>query len=106
MVFSLELALKGALVTAVDSSEAMLGIAKCKHVHDNIQYYEMDLTRKSAFKDKSFDIVVANMLLMDIPKIELFIFEVARVLKKPGNFVFSITHPCFFLSNWEGMKTT
>ncbi|MCO5383401.1 MAG: class I SAM-dependent methyltransferase [Methanosarcina barkeri] len=80
----------------------MLGIAKCKHVHDNIQYYEMDLTRKSAFKDKSFDIVVANMLLMDIPKIELFIFEVARVLKKPGNFVFSITHPCFFLSNWEG----
>jgi len=99
--FSIELAQKGALVTAVDSSDGMLNIAKLKHVHGNIQYYKMDLTRKLTFKDKSFDIVVANMLLMDIPEIELFIFEVARVLKKPGNFIFSITHPCFFSGNWE-----
>lgn len=99
--FSLELAQKGALVTAVDGSGAMLNIARSKHAHDNLQYHNMDLTRKLTFEDKSFDIVVANMLLMDIPEIELFILEVARVLKKPGNFVFSITHPCFFLSEWE-----
>lgn len=99
--FSLELAQKRALVKAVDSSEAMLSIAKRKHVHDNLQYYNMDLTRKLTFEDKSFDIVVANMLLMDIPEIELFIYEVSRVLKKPGNFIFSITHPCFFSGNWE-----
>jgi 2-polyprenyl-3-methyl-5-hydroxy-6-metoxy-1,4-benzoquinol methylase len=99
--FSLELAQKGALVTAVDCSDAMLNIARRKHTHGNIQYYKMDLTRNLIFKDKLFDIVVANMLLMDIPEIELFILEVARVLKKPGTFVFSITHPCFFLSEWE-----
>lgn len=79
----------------------MLNIAKRKHNHDNLQYYNMDLTRKLTFEDKFFDIIVANMLLMDIPEIELFILEVARVLKKPGTFVFSITHPCFFLSEWE-----
>lgn len=99
--FSLELAQKGALVTALDSSEAMLNIAKHKHFHDNLQYYNMDLTRKLTFEDKSFDIVVANMLLMDIPEIESLVFEVDRVLKKPGTFIFSITHPCFFLSDWE-----
>lgn len=99
--FSSELAQKGALVTAVDSSEAMLNIAKHKHFHDNLQYYNMDLTRKLTFEDKSFDIVVANMLLMDIPEIESLVFEVDRVLKKPGTFIFSITHPCFFLSDWE-----
>ena len=94
--FSLELSQKGALVTAVDSSDAMLSIAQHKNIHNNLQYYKMDLTRKLTFKDNFFDIVVANMLLMDIPEIELFIHEVARVLKKSGNFVFSITHPCFF----------
>lgn len=99
--FSLDLAQKGALVTAVDSSEAMLNLAKHKHVHEDLQYYNMDLTSKLTFEDKSFDIVVANMLLMDIPEIELLVFEVARVLKKPGAFIFSITHPCFFLSDWE-----
>lgn len=99
--FSLELAQKGALVTAIDGSDAMLNIAKRKHTHDNLQYYNMDLTRKLTFEDKFFDIVVANMLLMDIAEIELFIFEVSRVLKKPGTFVFSITHPCFFLGDWE-----
>lgn len=99
--FSLELAQKGASVTAVDSSEAMLNIAKRKHFHDNLQYYNMDLTRKLTFEDKFFDIVVANMLLMDVPEIESLVFEIARVLKKPGTFIFSITHPCFFLSDWE-----
>ncbi|WP_048143577.1 class I SAM-dependent methyltransferase [Methanosarcina horonobensis] len=99
--FSLELAQKGALVTAIDGSDAMLNIAKRKHAHDNLQYLNMDLTKKLTFEDKFFDIVVANMSLMDIPEIELFIFEVSRVLKKPGIFVFSITHPCFFLSDWE-----
>jgi 2-polyprenyl-3-methyl-5-hydroxy-6-metoxy-1,4-benzoquinol methylase len=99
--FSLELARKGALVTAIDGSDAMLNIAKRKHFHGNLQYYKMDLTRTLTFENRLFDVVVANMLLMDIPEIELFIFEVARVLKKPGNFIFSITHPCFFSGNWE-----
>ncbi|MHC1757201.1 MAG: class I SAM-dependent methyltransferase [Methanosarcina sp.] len=79
----------------------MLNIAKRKHFHGNLQYYKVDLTRTLTFENRLFDVVVANMLLMDIPEIELFIFEVARVLKKPGNFIFSITHPCFFSGNWE-----
>ncbi|WP_440947429.1 class I SAM-dependent methyltransferase [Methanosarcina sp. T3] len=99
--FSLELARKGALVTAIDGSDAMLNIAKRRHFHGNLQYNKMDLTGELTFENKLFDIVVANMLLMDIPEIELFIFEVARVLKRPGDFIFSITHPCFFLSDWE-----
>ncbi|AAM06896.1 TPA: class I SAM-dependent methyltransferase [Methanosarcina acetivorans] len=99
--FSFELAQKGAIVTSVDNSDVMLNIAKRKHFHSNLQYHKMDLTRKLTFENELFDIVVANMLLMDIPEIDSFIHEVARVLKKPGNFIFSITHPCFFSGNWE-----
>jgi len=35
------------------------------------------------------------MALMDIERYEDAISQVARVLKKDGRFVFSITHPCF-----------
>jgi hypothetical protein len=35
------------------------------------------------------------MALMDIERYEDAISETARVLKKDGRFVFSITHPCF-----------
>jgi SAM-dependent methyltransferase len=35
------------------------------------------------------------MALMDIERYEDAISQVARVLKKNGRFVFSITHPCF-----------
>ncbi|AKB37524.1 Methyltransferase type 11 [Methanosarcina siciliae C2J] len=93
--FSSELARKGAIVTAIDNSYMMLNIAKRKHFHSNLQYHKMDLTGKLTFENEFFDIVVANMLMMDIPDIESFIFEAARVLKKPGYFIFSITHPLF-----------
>jgi ubiquinone/menaquinone biosynthesis C-methylase UbiE len=42
------------------------------------------------------------MALMDIEDYEEAICEVARVMKKSGRFIFSITHPCF---EW-GIVTT
>jgi|HubBroStandDraft_1064217.scaffolds.fasta_scaffold123153_1 ubiquinone/menaquinone biosynthesis C-methylase UbiE len=51
-----------------------------------------DLAR---FEDGSFDLVVANMSLMDIEDAEGTIHEVGRVLAPMGRFVFSISHPCF-----------
>jgi ubiquinone/menaquinone biosynthesis C-methylase UbiE len=51
------------------------------------------------FADRTFDLVVANMALMDIRDGERAIAEVARVLDPRGRFIFSISHPCFDLDD-------
>jgi len=43
----------------------------------------------------SFDAVVANMVLMDIPAYEAAINNCVAMLRTGGQFVFSIAHPCF-----------
>jgi ubiquinone/menaquinone biosynthesis C-methylase UbiE len=52
--------------------------------------------------DQSFDLVVANMALQDIPDAAAAIREVARVLRPAGRFVSSISHPCFDIDERSG----
>lgn len=40
------------------------------------------------------------MVLMDIPRVDVAIGEFSRVLTAGGALVFSLTHPCFFCSDW------
>ena len=40
------------------------------------------------------------MVLMDLPRIDVSIGELARVLVPGGALVFSITHPAFYCSDW------
>ncbi len=98
--FSKKLADRGATVTAIDGSGTLLDIARRENEHPDITYRCLDLLEKLPFADKEFDIVVANMVLMDLPKIDMLLSETARVMKSDGFLVFSITHPCFFLSDW------
>jgi SAM-dependent methyltransferase len=48
------------------------------------------------FSDSSFDLVVANHLLNDLPEIARPVREIARVLRPGGRFVTLILHPCFY----------
>ena len=41
------------------------------------------------------------MVLMDLPEIETCISDFSRILRDGGVFVFSITHPAFFCSDWS-----
>ena len=94
------LAAAGALVTAVDGSSQMLALAAAHGGDDGIEYNAADLTRPLPMPDGSFDVIVANMVLMDLPDIDIVMSEFARVLSRSGRFVFSLTHPCFFVSDW------
>lgn len=98
--YSRRLSSQGAFVTGIDGSKKMIARAGSKNPEAEINYQVMDLTQKLDFKQAQFDIVLANMVLMDISRIDIAIAEFARILKKDGSLVFCITHPCFFCYDW------
>lgn len=91
------LARRGARVTAVDSSPGMLRAAKSRDPKNalGIRYVRSDASRLAKASGNGFDLVFANMSLMDMEDAEGAISEVSRVLKERGRFVASISHPCF-----------
>ncbi|HYB68835.1 MAG TPA: class I SAM-dependent methyltransferase [Candidatus Acidoferrales bacterium] len=91
------LAKKGARVVGVDFSKEMIKQARQREKRDRlgIRYYVSDAADLKELESACFDVVTCFMALMDIERYEDAISQVARVLKKNGRFVFSITHPCF-----------
>jgi ubiquinone/menaquinone biosynthesis C-methylase UbiE len=97
------LARKGAKVIGVDFSKEMIKLAKQSEKRDRlgIRYYVSDAANLK-LESESFDVVTCFMALMDIERYRDAISEVARVLRKNGRFVFSITHPCFVYGDTVG----
>jgi SAM-dependent methyltransferase len=91
----------GAIVTGIDGSVEMISIAKGYPAQTDLGFEVADLTKRLPFPDGCYDIVLANMVLMDIPRIDVASTEFARLLVDHGLLVFSITHPSFFCYNWD-----
>ena len=87
----------GAIMTGIDISPRLIEHA-CRAEQKEplgIRYELASFTDLSLFKDETFDTVVSTMALMDSPDFEKAITGIYRVLRKNGNFFFSISHPCF-----------
>ena len=84
-------------MTGVDISPRLIEHARQAEKTDplGIRYETSSFTDLSIFKEESFDTVVSTMALMDSPDFEKAIAEIFRVLKKNGDFFFSVSHPCF-----------
>ncbi len=90
------LANRGALVTGVDLSEHNIATANERNVGpDNPNYIVGDAQALTQLDDRSFDLVVCKMALMDIPDVAATFRAVARVLKGNGQFIAGLLHPCF-----------
>lgn len=87
------LAEEGAEVIGVDGSGKMVERAKNRYPHHN--FLQADLLKPLEFETQSFDVVVANMVLMHLADIDTFLGEAARILRLTGCFVASVLHPCF-----------
>lgn len=92
-----KLARAGAWATGVDLSDRMLANAEGYERVDpqGIRYLWSSIADLSALYDESFDRVVSNYVLQDLPEYAKALHEAYRVLRPGGHFVLVITHPCF-----------
>lgn len=91
------LARKGADVTGIDGSARLIDIAKQRAEKENlaISYEVRNASSLHGVRDESFDVALAAMSLMDVEDYKSTVAEIYRVLKKGGELLMSITHPCF-----------
>lgn len=101
--WSLELARRGARVTAIDGAQEMVGLARQRMTAAPAQVtlLQVDLCRGLPFRNDAFDVVICLMVLMDLPDIHTPLSEFSRVLRPCGRLVLAITHPAFFPQLWE-----
>jgi SAM-dependent methyltransferase len=92
-----ELAHRGATITGVDLSRALLDKAEAIEATDRlgITYVHGDAASVPQVPDTTIDAVVCNFGLSDIDDLDGVLATVSRVLRPGGSFVFSILHPCF-----------
>ena len=73
-------------LTLSDFSKAMIAAAKSNiGEHENVEYKAIDI-QEISYKNETFDVVIANMMLYHVPNIDKGLAEVRRVLKRGGFF--------------------
>lgn len=93
-VLSSRLADIAARVVAIDPSGVSIAIAR--EAFEGPDFLHTSIEEFAVTSEKRFDLIVANMVLMDAMNIHSFLGSARRLLVKNGLFVFSITHPCFW----------
>jgi ubiquinone/menaquinone biosynthesis C-methylase UbiE len=88
---------RGARVDGIDSSPSLVEAARAASSPEtnSIDYHVGDVTHMD-FAGESFDIVVCNHLLNDLPAPADAISEFCRILKTSGRLVILMLHPCFY----------
>lgn len=100
--FSRLLTQRGAIVTGVDFSITMLNMAKSRTPSNlNIRYFQGNCETLTFLENAQFDIVVANMVIQDLPDYRAAMAEAYRLIKPNGIYIFSILHPCFITPTSE-----
>jgi ubiquinone/menaquinone biosynthesis C-methylase UbiE len=80
-------------VTALDFSFAMIARAR-EHVRSaHVRFVEHDVRIAWPVSDSSVDVVVSNLVLEHVENLVPIYAEVARVLKRPGQFFLCELHP-------------
>lgn len=101
------LARKGAVVTGVDFSPAMIDIAKSIDKYLKIDYHvcAADQIAESLEADH-YDICIANMSVHCMENLDLVVSNLAKILRNEGVFIFITLHPCFPLRIYETSTRT
>lgn len=82
-------------VSGVDPSALSINLAK-QTCPKNADFFVETLEDFSQKHPTKFDVVTANMVLMDTLDLDGFLHCCAKLLLPNGQLLFSITHPCFW----------
>lgn len=88
--FTNELYKLGAKIQGVDISEKLIEYAKGNYKNIN---FSVANASKLKFSNKSFDIVVSNLMVHYFKNLSHLFKEISRILKPGGIFLFSFHHP-------------
>jgi ubiquinone/menaquinone biosynthesis C-methylase UbiE len=91
----------GSHVHALDFSEGMIEKAKEKVQADNVNFSVADLTQKWPCEDRSYDLILCNLVLEHIEDLSFIFSEAFRVLEEKGRFLVNELHP---FRQYEGKK--
>ena len=91
----------GAHVQALDFSEGMIEKAREKVEAENVKFSVADLTHKWPCEDRSYDLIVCNLVLEHIENLSFIFSESFRVLTEKGRFLVNELHP---FRQYEGKK--
>ncbi|MBD8063273.1 class I SAM-dependent methyltransferase [Oceanitalea stevensii] len=87
-----ELLRRGAVVTGLDASPAMVELAR-RRLGDDVPLHVGDLAEPLPFADDSFDDVVASLVLHYLEDWSAPLAELRRVLRPGGRLLLSVNHP-------------
>ncbi|MFX1313060.1 MAG: class I SAM-dependent methyltransferase [Promethearchaeota archaeon] len=92
-----ELAIKGATVVGVDFSQVFIDYCKKREKNERLgcDFLQKSLVDLHEIKNNTFDLVIANIVMVDIPDYKKAFKEIGRVIKTNGRFLWSNTHPVF-----------
>lgn len=82
----------------IDLSKKNIELAQNKYTKNNLNFYNCSIEN---FSKTTYEIAVANMVLMDVVNINECIKAISNLVTKEGNFIFSITHPYFWPKYWK-----
>ncbi|MCP9067244.1 class I SAM-dependent methyltransferase [Streptococcus parasanguinis] len=82
----------------IDLSSKNIELAQKKYTKENLHFYKSSIEE---FNKDTYDIAVANMVLMDVVNLDKCIKSISNLIVENGNFIFSITHPYFWPKYWK-----
>lgn len=85
---------RGARVVGVDGSVELIERARAEV--PGVEFVVHDLAQGLPPQEQSFERIVANMVLMDIPDLSQLMRDVRASFKPGGKLIFTMQHPCFF----------
>jgi len=88
---------RGARVTGIDISEDWIEMCREQYGHmENLEFLTADGSNMEEIESGTFDRVVMNMVLLNVPseeKVQRIFEEVSRVLKDDGQLIFTDLNP-------------
>lgn len=83
------------IVTGIDPSGKSISLAR-SFSPNTLEFCVSTLEDYARRSSRTFDVVVANMVLMDVLHLTAFVSCARKMLHANGRFIFSITHPFFW----------